>query len=100
MTYHADVYKDAATAQGVQGVVLVGQEWQGLALNENTVIYPTTEDFLHALESFKVDCINTLGHKRPIAYFLKGSRFHALERVIPYLASNPYTASELGHFAL
>jgi UDP-N-acetylmuramoyl-tripeptide--D-alanyl-D-alanine ligase len=100
LTYHADVYKDAATAQGVQGVVLVGQEWQGLALNENTVIYPTTEDFLHALESFKVDCINTLGHKTPIAYFLKGSRFHALERVIPYLASYPYTASELGHFAL
>jgi UDP-N-acetylmuramoyl-tripeptide--D-alanyl-D-alanine ligase len=100
LTYHADVYKDAATAQGVQGVVLVGQEWQGLALNENTVIYPTTEDFLHALESFKVDCINTLGHKTPIAYFLKGSRFHALERVIPNLESYPYTASELGHFAL
>jgi hypothetical protein len=74
-------------AKDLRAVVLIGEEWQGLPLPKTSAIYADTEGFLQALQASQVQALNALDAKETIAYFLKGSRFHALERLIPDLES-------------
>jgi UDP-N-acetylmuramoyl-tripeptide--D-alanyl-D-alanine ligase len=85
--YHADVVESVKGAKDLRAVVLIGEEWQGLPLPKTSAIYADTEGFLQALQASQVQALNALDAKETIAYFLKGSRFHALERLIPSLES-------------
>ena len=85
--YHAELVESLKAYSDLRAVVFIGEEWQGLALPEASFVYSDTEQFLEALQASHVSALNALDAKETIAYFLKGSRFHALERLIPDLES-------------
>jgi UDP-N-acetylmuramoyl-tripeptide--D-alanyl-D-alanine ligase len=85
--YHAELVERVKAYKDVGAVVFIGEEWQGLALPDTSLVYGDTEGFLQALQASQVPVLNALDTKESIAYFLKGSRFHALERLIPPLES-------------
>ena len=85
--YHAELVESVKAYKDVGAVVFIGEEWQGLALPDTSFVYGDTEQFSQALQGSHVDVLNTLGEQERIAYFLKGSRFHALECLIPSLES-------------
>jgi UDP-N-acetylmuramoyl-tripeptide--D-alanyl-D-alanine ligase len=85
--YHAEVIESVKGAKDLRAVVLIDEEWQDLLLPDTSFVYSDTEGFLQALQASQVQALNALDAKETIAYFLKGSRFHALERLIPSLES-------------
>ncbi len=85
--YHAELVESLKAYSDLRAVVFIGEEWASLALPEASLIYSDTEQFLQTLQAFQVQALNALDAKETIAYFLKGSRFHALESLIPSLES-------------
>ncbi|MCE2930613.1 MAG: UDP-N-acetylmuramoyl-tripeptide--D-alanyl-D-alanine ligase [Vampirovibrionales bacterium] len=85
--YHAELVESLKARADLRAVIFIGEEWQGVALPETSSLYSDTEQFLQALQESQVQALNALNAEETIAYFLKGSRFHALERLIPPLES-------------